>query len=390
MSAKSVGHRRSCELCGRKLKKNGTNSAGRTRWRCPTCGTSTVRRRVDVTRKADFERFLAWLLGPLGQGVVSDASARTFRRDTTWCWNVEPVIPVTGEIYDEVQVDGIYLSRNWCHLIASVRGKPIGWQWCDQEKSVAWVALLVQFPAPRVVVADGGTGLGAALAQQWAGTDIQRCLVHVQRNVRTYLTSNPRTDAGKALLGLGKTLTGITSQQRAVQWLQTLNDWYELYAHLTTERTYLKTVQERSLIPGWVRPGQTWWYTHANLRKAYRLLAKLTQAGHLFTYLQPEHAGRGISSTTNRAEGAINAGIRELLRRHRGMPITHQRRAVEWFLYAHSFEPEPANTLITPQHYRVKKDKKPVTEEQIGPVEFDTGLSSEEGLWTRKGWAGRS
>jgi transposase-like protein len=109
-----------------------------------------------------------------------------------------------------------------------------------------------------VVIADGGTGLGAALAQQWAGTDIQRCLVHVQRNVRTYLTSNPRTDAGKALLGLGKTLTGITSQQRAVQSLQTFNDWYELYAHLTTERTYLKTVQERSLIPGWVRPGQTW------------------------------------------------------------------------------------------------------------------------------------
>jgi hypothetical protein len=90
-----------------------------------------VRRRADVTRKADFERFLAWLLGPLGQGVVSDASARTFRRDTTWCWNVEQVIPVTGEIYDEVQVDGIYLSQNWCCLIASVRGKPIGWQWCD-------------------------------------------------------------------------------------------------------------------------------------------------------------------------------------------------------------------------------------------------------------------
>jgi len=167
-------------------------------------------------------------------------------------------------------------------------------------------------PAPRVVIADGGTGLGAALAQQWAGTDIQRCLVHVQRNVRTYLTSNPRTDAGKVLLGLGKTLTGITSQQRAVQWLQTLNDWYELYAHLTTERTYLKTVQERSLIPGWVRPGQTWWYTHANLRKAYRLLAKLTQAGHLFTYLQPstpdvESAQQRTGQKARSTLGSVNS-----------------------------------------------------------------------------------
>jgi hypothetical protein len=40
----------------------------------------------------------------------------------------------------------------------------IGWQWCDGEEG---------------------------------------CLVHVQRNVRTYLPSRPRTDAGRARLRLG-------------------------------------------------------------------------------------------------------------------------------------------------------------------------------------------
>ncbi len=172
--------------------------------------------------------------------------------------------------------------------------------------------------------------------------------------------------------------------------MQALNDWCELYGHLTTERTYLKTMEERSLIPGWVRPGQTWWYTHANLRRACRLFAKLAQAGHLFTYLQPEHAGRGISWTTNRAEGAINAGIRGLLRLHCGMPITHQRRAIEWWLYLHALDPEPARSLLKQGHYQQTKPSKRVTEEQIGPVAYDTGLCAEEGLWTRKGWARRS
>lgn len=189
MSAKGAGYRRSCGVCGRKLKKNGTNSAGRSRWRCPDCGTSSLRRRPDVTRKADFERFLKWLLGSSGQGAVGDASARSFRRDTAWCWNVEPVTPVTGEIYDELQVEGVYLSSNWCCLIASVKGRPVRWQWRDQEKSAAWAALCIQFPSPRVVVTDGGAGLKAALDQERADTDIQRCLVHVQRSVRTYLTS---------------------------------------------------------------------------------------------------------------------------------------------------------------------------------------------------------
>jgi hypothetical protein len=54
-----------------------------------------------------------------------------------------------------------------------------------------------------------------------------------------------------------------------------------------------------------------------------------------------------------------------------------------------SFTPAPSSlNPKTPQHYQVKKSKKPVTEEQIGPVAFDTGLSREEGLSTRKGWAG--
>jgi hypothetical protein len=151
------GHPGTCELCGGRLKRNGTTSAGRTRWRCTGCGASSTKARPDRTRRAEFDAFLTWLLGPVGQAAASAMSARTFRRKTAWCWLVEPTITITGEIYDEIQIDGIYLSSKWCCLIALARGKVIAWQWCDREKTAAWKALLEQVPPPTVVVCDGGS-----------------------------------------------------------------------------------------------------------------------------------------------------------------------------------------------------------------------------------------
>lgn len=246
------------------MKRNGTTSAGRTRWRCPACGASSVRSRPDVTRRAQFAEFLDWLLGSAPQGAAGAASARAFRRRTRWCWNVEPALAVTGEIHDEVQVDGFYLSSNWCCLIASTRGQVIAWQWCDREKSIAWQALMHRVPAPTVTVCDGGTGLLPAIAVAWPDAKIQRCLVHVQRNVRTHLTSRPKTDAGKALWGLARSLTRITTTEQAIVWLHHLHAWHDLHGHLTRERTYLGQQRDGRPAPAWLRPGQRWWYTDSS------------------------------------------------------------------------------------------------------------------------------
>lgn len=240
-----------------------------------------------------------------------------------------------------------------------------------------------------MVVTDGGSGLLAAVAQAWPDTKIQRCLVHVQRNARRYLTANPRTDAGKSLWQLARSLTRVTTTEQAVKWLQKLSDWHGVYGHLTRQRTYRNQLGNTGVVPDRVRAGQRWWYTHDRLRSAYRLLTKLARNEHLFVYLVPELHGLKIASTTNQIEGGINAGLRDLLRRHRGMPAEHQRRAIEWWLSAHAIAaPEPAS-LIRPEHHQPTPKPRPV-DEPIGPAAYDTGLSAEEGLWARKGWAGRS
>jgi hypothetical protein len=80
--------------------------------------------------------------------LTSFGAARSFRRRTAWGWNVAPRIPVTGEVHDQIQVDGIYVG-SWCCLIGVAGEHVLGWQWCDTEKKAAWAALLGRFPAPR-------------------------------------------------------------------------------------------------------------------------------------------------------------------------------------------------------------------------------------------------
>jgi hypothetical protein len=327
-------------------------------------------------------------MGKDSQGEHATSSGRAFRRDTAWCWNIDPAIAPTGEIYDQVQVDGIYVA-GLCALIASVGGKPIALQWAGSENQTAWEALFCRIPEPKVVVMDGGAGAKAAITVAWPGVRVQRCLVHVQRNLRKYLTSHPRTDGGKALWGLGMKLTGITTRDQAAKWLGLLNDWHQTYGeHINEKTTRAQTLDAD--VPKWVKPKQTWWYTHHRLRSAYHLLARLIRQNVLFTYLDEQFDALGIASTTNPIEGGVNAQLRLVMRHHRGMRPAHQRRAVEWWCYLNSPGRKDPWSLAKPAHWQIAPPPTSDPEDNGRPALYDTHATAEEGLWDRKGWAGRS
>jgi hypothetical protein len=184
-------------------------------------------------------------------------------------------------------------------------------------------------------------------------------------------------------------LTRITTASEAAAWLGSLNEWHQSYGHLVKARTYRNA---SAVVPGCVRAyHQAWWYTHDRFRKAYRLLERLSRAGTLFTYLRNEFAGLRIASTTNRLEGGTNAQLRLLLRTHRGMSEDHRKRAIKCYLYLHSEQPLPPAKLIQTSHYRQTKTTPAApTGQDPGPELYSTGLNADEGLWTRKGWAGRT
>ncbi|MFT4185679.1 MAG: hypothetical protein QM613_00370 [Micrococcaceae bacterium] len=147
-----------CVLCGGLLVKNGRHPNGSQRWKCRECGSSSLRKNESSTRVFQLELFLKWLLGKLSQSeLTKTVSGRSFRRKTSWCWNISPTLQATPARF--VMVDGIYVGKKargntWCCLIAmdAATLRPLAFQWCDREKTIAWEALFAQLvSAPEVI-----------------------------------------------------------------------------------------------------------------------------------------------------------------------------------------------------------------------------------------------
>lgn len=327
-----------------------------------------MRRRSDVTRVQQLRRFVSWLTGKQTQAEIDGtATGRTFRRETAWCWALEPRLPPATQIHHAVLVDGFWVS-GWCLLIAlSDKGRVLAWQWSGGESVAAWKALLEQVEAPGVLVSDGGTGIPTALMACWPETKHQRCLFHVQMRVSRHLTRTPRTDAGKALRGLVMKLSAVKDADAAIAWQLMLDEWWRTFGHLTKHRTRFANGQLG--------------FTHDRLRKAWQLVHGVVRRNVLFTYVT-----YGNPRTTSPLEGGINSQIRDVLRRHRGLSEQHQKRAVEWFLVLHELTLGEAIALATPAP---EPEPETEAEEPIGPTLYDTALDAREGLWLRTGWAGR-
>lgn len=119
-----------CGVCANGLVKNGRTAAGTQRWRCLTCGASATRKRIDLTRVHTLNAFVKYLLGKASQSDLDGtATGRSFRRRIAWCWDIAPILRVTGEVFDEIQLDGLHLRTGWCLLIASAGTTPIAFQW---------------------------------------------------------------------------------------------------------------------------------------------------------------------------------------------------------------------------------------------------------------------
>lgn len=185
-------------------------------------------------------------------------------------------------------------------------------------------------------------------------------------NVTRHLTRNPRTRAGKALRGLVMQLGKVYEEEQAIEWQIRLNEWWQTFGYLTKERILL-------------RDGR-FGFTHDKLRKAWLRVRNVVRQGTLFAYIT-----YGNPRTASPLEGGVNAQIRALLKRHRGMSEEHRRRAAEWFLVLHELDLKTAVATANREAPR----KEPVPGEPEGSLIHDVGLEAAEGLWIRAGWAGR-
>lgn len=311
---------RYCPTCSNKLQKRGLTAAGTQRWYCKNCNSSNTKARPDLVRKQQLQDFVHWLLGRQTQSQMSKSvSARHFRRQTAWCWSVEPKPKLTGEIHKVIIIDGIRVGHLVC-IIAKTPQHVLTWAWVPYESSKTWSLLFSRLPAPDYVVCDGQKGILLALSRCWSDTIIQRCLFHVLLNMKAKLTLNPQNIAGIELKGLFSSIWQVKTNEQADEWIikfKTLYAKHEQFLKEKTQHPNPKTGQRR------------WWYTHRSVRSAYRQIDKLINDKQLFNYTEAN-----ISRTTNHLEGGINAQIRQKIRLHKGLSWEKQQRLVDWYLYS--------------------------------------------------------
>lgn len=222
----------------------------------------------------------------------------------------------------------------------------------------------------------------------WPDTVIQRCYFHIHANVRRHLTRKPRTEAGKELLALTRTLGKITTADQAAAFTAEFVSWTSRWDAMLKKRTYLNGGQR----PSYVRAGAQWWYTHRELRKAHGLIRRLVLRDQLFTWLTAAKDQEVLPKTTSPLEGGINADIKDLLRRHRGITPDHAMVAIGWYLNTKTEHPHDPWDCVSSAHWTPQQTSRQPTapEKPIGPELYDTSFSWEDGNDIQHGWGGRS
>lgn len=304
--------------CRQKLIRWGQTRAGTVRWRCPNCGKTKTR------QKSGFRRHL--LTKFLVEGRTAEQlSAETGLHPNTvrnrlskYLSNPPPQRFLPENLSDQklwLITDATHFKRWGCLLVTKATGikQPLAVSFHDRECFEATVRHLEPLRSLSVVgyTTDGKKGLVMAHQQLFPDAGHQRCLVHIRMKVQTLLTCHPRVPGGKDLLKLSAKLTQVKTTNQAQEWWESFCNWQEDYQSILTQRTH---------------QGRSWWYTHRNLRYAWKHISNA--ADSLFVFL----AYPNSVSNTNHLEGLFGQR-KPALSRHRGLSRTKIANALYWTFY---------------------------------------------------------
>lgn len=142
---------------------------------------------------------------------------------------------------------------------------------------------------------------------------IQRCLVHVKRQIKSYLSSNPKLTQSKELLAFSRQITSLKTAEQANYWLIELGQWY---------RGNQEFIEELALNEETGR----WWYRHKSLHQAWSHLA--LSLPHLFSYINDEE----IPYSSNQLEGYFTH-LKEKLIIHKGLRFEKKKNFIKWYIH---------------------------------------------------------
>lgn len=230
-----------------------------------------------------------------------------------------PVVKIRSKSRVHLLIDGTYFSNGLCLIVYydyDIRYVQY-FRHTDKEKMREIKQDLESLRELGVdvysVTCDGHKSILGAIKKLYPQAIIQRCLVHIKRQVRNYLSEKPQTEVSRQLFYLSKRITYIKSDEQANAWIMQFKNWYEINEEYVCETS--KNEQT----------GRDW-FSHKNLHLATMHI--INALPYMFAYLtDPE-----IPYTTNRLENYFTH-LKEKLTLHRGLRNSSKRNFIKWYIY---------------------------------------------------------
>lgn len=251
--------------------------------------------------------------------IESKYSVRTLKTLFHQYLSKPPTLSFYPSEYLYLLVDGTYFSNDICLIVyrdSQIKFTQL-YRISDGEHYVEIkedLENLLQLGVKiKSITCDGHKAILKAIKHSCKEVIVQRCLVHIQRECRLWLTAHPKTEEGLSLLQIVHQLHLIENQAQYQDWLKQLYNWYELHKEYVNEKS-MSFLSKR------------FWYKHKMVRKAFIHIKNALP--NMFNYLQDDK----IPKSTNGLESFFGH-LKNHVLLHRGLTKTHRKNFIKWYLY---------------------------------------------------------
>lgn len=240
--------------------------------------------------------------------------AKIFRIIYHWLNSEPPVL--SQKIYRKakyVMFDGTYFHKDGCLVILmdGVRKFLLDYWYIPRENYpdiyVRLITLKDQGLMPKAITLDGHKAVMQAIETVWPQILIQRCLFHIENQGLMWIRTYPKTEAGKALRIILKSVTNIRLPIDQRNFLTTYKHWRNKYA------SFIQKLPQGSV-------------ANKDLKRTMALINNALP--NMFHFIKD----RRIAATTNLLENFYSQ-LKHQYRNHRGLSRNHKISFLRWFCY---------------------------------------------------------
>ena len=163
------------------------------------------------------------------------------------------------------------------------------------------------------ITCDGHRAILKAVKVVCREVILQRCLVHIQRECRVWLTTKPKSVPGLSLLLIVNQLNTVKSHHHSQLWMKDIYDWHTLHKDYIHEKSFSAETKR-------------YWFKHKMVRRAFVHIKNALP--NMFQFL----FNNRVPKSTNGLESFFGH-LKSHLLLHRGLTKEHRKNFIKWYLY---------------------------------------------------------